>query len=365
MIKLLIVDDSALMRRLLGSVFSGRHDFEVTTARNGVEALAKLDEVGPDVVTLDVHMPDMDGLACLDRIMVERPCPVVMVSSLTGAGANVTLEALELGAVDFIAKPDGAISLAMDEFAPLLMEKVRSAARARIRCTTRLADRVRLRSGAKPRPPSPPIRRHPILSAVGTVTIETGPTDGIVVVGSSTGGPPALDALLSRLPADFPWPLIVAQHMPATFTGPLARRLDKLCALTVSEVVRPVPVEPGHVYIGRGDGDIIVSMRGGAPVVMPAPPSREHRWHPSVDRLVTSAMQHLGPERMTGILMTGMGNDGAASMTRLRETGGRTIAEAEETAVVWGMPGELVRAGGAQIVAPVDEIADRLLELVP
>ena len=365
MIKLLIVDDSALIRRLLAGVFSGQDDFEVSVARNGVEALTRLREVKPDVVTLDVHMPEMDGLMCLDRIMVERPCPVVMVSSLTEAGADVTLEALELGAVDFIAKPDGAISLAIDTFAPLVLEKVRAAARARIRSTARLAERLRLRNGSKPDAALPAARRHTVSSAMIAGTIKPGPADGIVVVGCSTGGPPALDALLSRLPADFPWPLVVAQHMPATFTGPLARRLDKLCALAVSEVVRPVPVERGHVYVGRGDADVILSMRGGVPVVMPAPPSSEHRWHPSVDRLVTSAMQHLEAVRVTGILMTGMGNDGAAAMTRLRAAGGRTIAEAEQTAVVWGMPGELVRAGGAQIVVPVDEIAARLLDLVP
>lgn len=365
MIKLLIVDDSALIRRLLTNVFSGQDDFDVSVARNGAEALAKLREVKPDVVTLDVQMPEMDGLTCLDRIMVERPCPVVMVSSLTDAGADVTLEALELGAVDFITKPDGAISLAIDAFAPLVLEKVRAAARAKIRPTARLAERVRLRNGSEHQARPHPIRRQARPSAVLAGTVAAGPADGVVVVGTSTGGPPALDSLLSRLPADFPWPLIVAQHMPATFTGPLARRLDKLCALAVSEVVRPVPIERGNVYVGRGDADVIVSMRGGTPVVMPAPSSSEHRWHPSVDRLVASAMQHLGAARVTGILMTGMGNDGATAMTRLRETGGRTIAEAEESAVVWGMPGELVRAGGAQIVAPVGEIAARLLEFLP
>ena len=366
MINLLIVDDSALMRRLLAGVFSGQHDFTVSTARNGVEALAKLGEVKPDVVTLDVHMPEMDGLTCLDRIWVERPCPAGMVRSLTEAGADVTLEALQLGAVDFIAKPEGAVSLSIDDFAPRVLEKVRSASRAKMRRSTRLAERVRLSSGAKPSAPSNgATRREATAPSIAASTAEKGPANGIVVVGTSTGGPPALEALLSRLPADFPWPLIVAQHMPASFTGSLARRLDRLCALDVSEVVGPMTIERGHIYVGRGDADVIVSVRAGALVVMPAPPSGEHRWHPSVDRLVLSAMQHLESKHVTGILMTGMGNDGAAAMTRLRRTGGRTIAEAEDTAVVWGMPGELVRAGGAQIVAPVDEIADRLIELLP
>ncbi|WP_246725344.1 CheB methylesterase domain-containing protein, partial [Beijerinckia sp. L45] len=185
--------------------------------------------------------------------------------------------------------------------------------------------------------------------------------DMIVVVGCSTGGPPALDLLLSPLPADFPWPILVAQHMPASFTGPLARRLDRLCAVTVVEVTRPMAILPGHVYIGKGDADMIVSLRPEGPVVMATPSLPEFRWHPSVDRLVTTALQHLGAERLIGVLMTGMGNDGAVTMTRLRKEGGRTIAEAEETAIVWGMPGELVKAGGAQVVTPVDAIADRLL----
>jgi two-component system chemotaxis response regulator CheB len=153
--------------------------------------------------------------------------------------------------------------------------------------------------------------------------------------------------------------------MPATFTGSLARRLDKLCALPVSEVVGPTPLLPGHVYIARGDADIILSARGTGTIALSAPSSPEYRWHPSVDRLVESAMAHREAARIVGILMTGMGNDGARSMTRLRAAGGRTLAEAEETAIVWGMPGELVKAGGAEIVAPLDRIAHRLMDMVP
>jgi two-component system chemotaxis response regulator CheB len=173
-----------------------------------------------------------------------------------------------------------------------------------------------------------------------------------------------LDALLSGLPAEFPWPLIVAQHMPATFTGPLARRLDKLCSLSVVEVTHATPLARGTVYIARGDADIILTTRSTGLVVMPAPSLVEYRWHPSVDRLVSTAMEHMDASRLVGVLMTGMGNDGAGAMTRLRAAGGRTIAEAEETAVVWGMPGELVRAGGADIVAPLHLIADHLLDLM-
>jgi two-component system, chemotaxis family, protein-glutamate methylesterase/glutaminase len=362
-IRLLIVDDSPLMRRLLGGVFTTEGDFEIAFARNGVEALEQLKAFRPDVVTLDVNMPGMDGLACLDRIMLEHPCPVVMVSSLTEAGASVTLEAFELGAVDFITKPDRAISLEMETLAPKLVETVRAASRARLPSSLRLAERVRLRSGlGKPaaavaprrRAPAPPPKRQ----------IKAAPTHVLVLIGVSTGGPPALDAVLSRLPADFPWPVVVAQHMPGSFTGPLARRLDKLCALNVTEAALPMPLAPGNVYIGKGDADVIVSVRPDGPVVLAAPSLPEHRWHPSVDRLVDSAMQHFAPERLLGVLMTGMGSDGAEAMARLKEQGGRTIAEAEESAVVWGMPGELVRRGGAQVIAPLETIADRIMDMV-
>ena len=187
---------------------------------------------------------------------------------------------------------------------------------------------------------------------------------GLVIIGTSTGGPPALDAVLSEIPADFPWPILVAQHMPAAFTASLAHRLDGLCALRVIEVARPTPLVPGCVYVARGDADMTVSRRSAGPVALSTPSSPEHRWHPSVDRLVDSASAAMPPERLVGVLMTGMGNDGARSMAALRAAGGRTIAEAEDTAVVWGMPGELVKVGGADVVAPLDAIAGKIREMV-
>ena len=365
MIKLLVVDDSALMRRLLGNLFAQHSDFEVAFARDGIEALDRVHDFAPDVVTLDINMPHMDGLACLNQIMLVRPCPVVMLSSLTEAAADVTLQAMALGAVDFVAKPAGAISLSMDELGPRLVASVRAASRARVRGSRRLAERVRLRvaglagdtvARAIPAPPT---------SAETRPRYAAGPVNGVVLVGCSTGGPPALDTLLAALPADFPWPMLIAQHMPGSFTGPLARRLNRLCALEVLEVTRPMKLAPGQVYVAKGEADMIISPRPGGPVVTAAPASAEHRWHPSVDRMVSTAMQHLDAARLIGVLMTGMGDDGAAAMTRLREAGGRTIAEAEETAVVWGMPGELVRAGGADIVAPIEDIAGHLLGWLP
>jgi two-component system chemotaxis response regulator CheB len=187
---------------------------------------------------------------------------------------------------------------------------------------------------------------------------------GIVLVGTSTGGPPALDALLSRLPADFPWPVVVAQHMPGSFTGPLARRLDGLCALQVQEASRPMPLAAGNVYVGKGDADVTLARRPSGLVVQPVPAHADYLWHPSVDRLVASALELVEPARLVGVLMTGMGRDGAVTMADMQVRGGRTIAESEETAVVWGMPGELVRAGGATVVARLEGIADALLGMV-
>lgn len=356
MTKVLVVDDSALMRRVLGEILR-EADFEVAFARDGVEALEQVSAFGPDVVTLDVQMPRMDGLTCLDRIMVEHPCPVVMVSSLTGEGAQTTLQALELGAVDFVQKPDGTVSLAVDQLAPVLIATVEAAARARVRRSHRLAERLRAGRTSALAGQGARRARQPVAGSMAAA-------DGLVIIGTSTGGPPALDAVLSQLPADFPWPVLVAQHMPASFTGSLAARLDGFCALPVLEVTRPTPIESGAIYIARGDADMIVSRRSERLVAMPAPRSPKHRWHPSVDRLVSSAMDHIPAQRLVGVLMTGMGDDGAKAMTALRAAGGRTIAEAEETAVVWGMPGELVKAGGAEAVEPLEAIGQRLIRMV-
>jgi two-component system chemotaxis response regulator CheB len=368
-IRLLAVDDSALMRRLLAEVFSTASDITVTFARNGVEALAVLDRIEPDVVTLDINMPEMDGLTCLDRIMVQRPCPVVMFSTLTADGAEQTLKALSLGAVDYVLKPGGAISLKLDEFGPVLIEKVRTASQARLSTSHRLSERVRLRVGM----PAAKARKSPATrkaKAPGEIEIPLGAlqkgksADRLVLVGCSTGGPPALDMLLEPLPATFPWPIVIAQHMPASFTGALADRLDRLCALEVVEVTKPMALRAGCVYVARGDADILISRRRADLIAMPAPLDSGLNWHPSVDRMVDSAMRSTEPGGLIGVLMTGMGYDGAAAMTRLHQSGGCTIAESEESAVVWGMPGELVRAAGADMVVPVEDIAPTLLRLV-
>lgn len=355
MINILVVDDSALVRKLIGKILSAEPDLNVQFARNGREALEAIALARPDVVTLDVHMPEMDGLTCLDRIMIEHPCPVVMVSSETAAGAQATLEALRLGAIDFVTKPTGAISLRIDDMARPLIEKVRTAAGAKVRGSLRLRERIRHRIGEGDRALSQTPRKQ-IEPANG------GP--GLVLIGTSTGGPPALETLLTALPAKFPWPIVIAQHMPATFTGPFARRLDGISELTVQEVREPVLLEPGCAYIGRGDADVIISRRGTRLFAMAAPAQSGYPWHPSTDRLVRSALNHLDPSRLVGVLMTGMGNDGAEAMALIHAQGAKTIAEAETTAVVWGMPGELVKAGGADFVVPLHGIAAQLRKLV-
>jgi two-component system chemotaxis response regulator CheB len=359
-IKVLVVDDSPLVRKLFGRVLTQEPGFEVAFARDGLEALDKLESFQPDVITLDVNMPQMNGLECLDRIMVQRPCPVVMVSSVTEQGADAALSALRLGAVDFIAKPSGAVSLHMDSFAPTFLEKIRAAASARLPASRRLRERVQLLSAGM-RPARARITAAENIEAEVELTVG----DGIVLVGTSTGGPPALEALLVALPSSFPWPILVAQHMPAGFTAAFAKRLDGICALNVVEVAQSMRIHPGCVYIGRGDADIVVSRRAAGLVVMAAPAKTTFPWHPSTDRLVRSAMAHVPARQLIGVLLTGMGDDGAKAMTELHAKGGRTIAEAEETAVVWGMPGELVRAGGADWVLPLARIAARLRKLVP
>lgn len=358
MIKVLAVDDSALMRKVLGKIFETQPDFSVAFAKNGVEGLAQNKAFKPDVITLDIQMPEMDGLACLDRLMVERPCPVVMLSSLTEEGAEATLEALRLGAVDVLAKPGGAVSLHIDAFGPQLVAKVRAAAQAKIRSTHRLKERVRAGQTTPRRSASKKSTK-----LVPKAARRTG--DGVVLIGVSTGGPPALEAVLTELPATFPWPIVIAQHMPATFTGALARRLNKICRIKVMELDARRRLEPGVAYIGKGDGDIVLEKRAGRTMAGPAVSEPDYLWHPSVDRMVRSALEAIEPAQLIGVLMTGMGNDGASAMALLCERGGVTIAESEESAIVWGMPGELVRARGADFLLPLSEIAAQLQKLAP
>jgi two-component system chemotaxis response regulator CheB len=357
MIKVLVVDDSALMRRRIAEILMTA-GFAVETVASGSDALARLAVIDPDVVTLDVDMPGMDGLTCLRRIMIEHPKPVVMVSALAAEGAEVTLEALRLGAVEAVQKPHGGGLRAVAAIADELVETVRIAASSRPRRTPGLRERL----------------RHTRTRIAGEDFVET-TTDapqapdedgsGFVLIGVSTGGPRTLEDILPDLPAAFPWPILVVQHMPSTFTGSLARRLDEICALRVVEVATPMTTQPGTVYIARGGTDMVLTRRGAHRLVMPMPPAADIPWHPSVDRLVESALRCAAPDRLVGVLLTGMGADGAASMAQMHERGSRVVAEAEESCVVFGMPQELIRRGGADAVLPSDRIAAQLLRWVP
>jgi two-component system chemotaxis response regulator CheB len=355
MIKLLIVDDSALMRRQLMTVFQAEGDFEIRQARNGDEAVKENKEFKPDVVTLDINMPEMDGLTALSLIMAERPVAVVMVSSLTKQGALATFEALNLGAVDYVPKPGGTISLSLDKVSSELLAKVRGAARARLKSprtsgsnATAVVRRMR-EEHAK------------TVAASSALTAPRGASDGVVVIGASTGGPRALEIVLSALPASFPWPVLVAQHMPAAFTKAFADRLDQCCALSVVEAATALPIVPGQIYIGKGGADIVLANRAGKLTVLPAPENAQYLWHPSVELLGRSVLQHYDAAKTTAVLLTGMGHDGSDAFTEIKKRGGRTIAESEDSAVVYGMPAELVRKGGASLVLRAEKVAAQLI----
>lgn len=356
MARILVVDDSALMRRLLVGVLQDA-GHEVATARTGLEGLEQLNAWQPDAVTLDINMPEMDGLTALSLMMQSRPTPVIMVSSLTERGARATFEALALGAVDFVAKPGGTISLNVDAIRGQLLQKIDTALQARP-ARPRAAGAQGTGSPAPRRAAAATGAAARLSRASGTAL---GRLDGLVIVGVSTGGPRALEDVLPALPADFPWPVVVAQHMPANFTDAFARRMDGLSRISVRECNDTMPLEPGCAYIGKGGTDMVVAERLGRLVVQPRPETPGHPWHPSVDVLVDSALRLMPANRLVGVLLTGMGNDGARAMAELRKQGGRTIAESADTAVVFGMPQELIELGGATLVLPLHDVARQVV----
>jgi two-component system chemotaxis response regulator CheB len=347
MTKILIVDDSALMRKLLREIFEKEGDFVIETARNGKEAIEKNLSFQPDVITLDINMPEMDGITALSHIMNQRPVPVVMVSSLTEKGALATFEALNLGAVDYVTKPGGTISLNIDEIRDEIISKVRSATRAKLK--TRALVRKIKEEREKILKPSPP-------KEVSTKD------ERLVLIGVSTGGPRTLEEILPELPADFPMPVIVAQHMPPTFTKSFAERLYSVCELNVVEVDHPMPVETGTIYIGKGGTDVVLARRSQQLIVHPKPENPSFLWHPSVEILGRSALEHCDPQKIIAVMLTGMGYDGADAFTEIKKRGGKTIAESEESAVVFGMPRELIERSGATVVLPAEKIAKQLIK---
>jgi len=351
-IRVLIADDSALMRREIKKILESAKDIEVVGAvRDGREAVDKTKELNPDVVALDINMPVMDGLTALQYIMMESPRPVVMVSSLTQEGALTTYEALELGAVDFVGKPGGTISMNIEQVAHDIVSKIRVAAKAN---TSRLGlSRQRRKTAVAGR--SQPARAS-----------EQKSSGKILVLGLSTGGPKTIMEVIPVLPADIGVPVIVVQHMPSHFTPTFAQRINASCAFPFKEAANGDVVEVGRGYLAPGDRHLLVTPRGGGRPgfmvrISDTPADTLHK--PSVDVTMQSVLECYG-HNVIGVLMTGMGADGARGMASIRQAGGRTIAESEETAVIYGMPAEAVRLGGAEFVLPAHEVADKIMQLV-
>jgi len=342
--RVLIVDDSALMRQLLTDILRQDSEIEVVgTAPDPIAAHAACERLAPDVMTLDVEMPRMDGLRFLENMMRVRPMPVVMVSSLTERGCDVTLRALELGAFDFVTKPKIDMARGTVALGAELVAKVKAAARARIRPASR-------------RKPVATLAAPPRLSPIRT-------THKLVAIGASTGGTEALRDVLSALPAESP-PIVIVQHMPPVFTKQFADRLDKQCKIRVREACDGDVVMPGHALIAPGGDYHMEIVSSGAQWkvrLRSAPPLNHHR--PSVDVLFESCARSVGPNAV-GIILTGMGADGAAGLLSMKRSGARTIAQDAATSVVFGMPKAAIECGAVDVVAPLDEVAERLLRAV-
>jgi two-component system, chemotaxis family, protein-glutamate methylesterase/glutaminase len=346
-VRVLIVDDSALVRRMLTEILAGDPDIEVVGAANDAYmAREKIKQLNPDVLTLDVEMPKMDGVTFLRNLMRLRPMPVVMVSSLTERGAEVTLDALSVGAVDFVSKPKIDVAATLAESCDELRTKIKAAAGVRVRtCSTAILDATPRHSADAVLGKAPPPSR-----------LRT--TDRIIAIGASTGGTEAIKDVLTRCPADSPG-IVIAQHIPKAFSGPFARRMDACSPVTVCEATDGQQILPGHVYIAPGDRHLLL-VRDGARYVCKLDdglPVNRHK--PSVDVLFRSVAQQAGANAI-GVILTGMGKDGAVGLKEMRDAGSPTIAQDEPTSVVWGMPGEAVAVGAVQHVLPLNDIAARI-----
>ena len=348
-ITVVVVDDSALMRRVLTEILNGDPGIEVVaTASDPLIAREKIRTLNPDVVTLDVEMPRMDGLTFLRNIMRLRPMPVVMVSSLTESGADVTLQALEIGAVDFVTKPKVGQREGLEMQADVLVSKVKAAARARLRPAREIDTPAKHDAGA-------------ILPQV-TAVRPYKTTDRIIAIGASTGGTEAIKDVLVPLSADTPI-IVITQHIPSMFSASFANRLDGLCKIRVSEATDGQVLMPGNAYIAPGDAHLLLERDGARYVsrLSDGPPVNRHR--PSVDVLFRSVAQNAGCNAV-GVLLTGMGDDGAKGLLEMKDAGAHTIAQDEATSVVWGMPGEAVKLEAAIDVVPLERVAGRMLEMV-
>ena len=334
--RVLIVDDSPFMQRLLSTLVGAADDIKVVgVASDPIEARERIKALSPDVITLDVEMPRMDGITFLERLMRLRPMPVVMVSSFTEANAEITLQALELGAVDFVTKPGVEGSTEFAEFGARLVDKVRAAA---------LADVHHAHGTARPLPAE-------------SAPFQPG---GLIAVGASTGGTEAIRELLAGFPPDAP-PVAIVQHMPEMFTRLFARRLDDLCAVKVTEAVHGEALRAGHAYIAPGDRHLTIAAGPGRYEARLDQSEPVNRHRPSVDVLFQSVAKAAGA-RAAGVLLTGMGRDGADGLGAMKRSGAATFAQDQASCVVFGMPKVAIEAGHAGVVGPIDVLAQRVLE---
>lgn len=340
-IKVLVIDDSALIRSLMKEIINGQPDMEVVgQAPDPVTARELIKQLNPDVLTLDVEMPRMNGLEFLEKLMRLRPMPVVMVSSLTRQGNDVTLKALELGAVDFVTKPGlGSVTGSLSELSQEIGDKIRAAARARIR-----------RHAINESAPDAP---RPLAGQFLNIA------EKVICIGSSTGGTEALKEVLIRMPASMPG-ILITQHMPESFTAAFAHRLNGISAMTVKEAGHNERVLPGHAYVAPGHSHLLIKKSGAYYYTELSKSEPVNRHRPSVDVLFQSAAQVLGPNAV-GVILTGMGKDGAQGMLAMRNAGAHTIAQNETTCVVYGMPKAAVELGAAMEVVPLQDIAARIL----
>lgn len=348
-IKVLIVDDSALVRQTLSDIISSDPELEVIgMAQDPVVAVQKISEQAPDVITLDVEMPRMDGITFLQKIMAQHPIPVVMCSSLTEKGSETALRAMEFGAVDIITKPKMGTKQFIEESRIRICDSIKAAAASRIRPMRAI------------REVSPKYSADVIMEAPNTgAMVQT--TEKIVAVGASTGGTEALSAFLQMLPEDAPG-IVIVQHMPEHFTAAFAKRLNSICRVTVKEGENNDSVVRGHVLIAPGNKHMLLKRSGARYYVEVKDGPLVSRHRPSVDVLFRSAARYAG-KNAVGVIMTGMGDDGAHGMKEMHDAGARTIAQDEATCVVFGMPGEAIKLGGVDKVLPLEKIAAEVLRL--
>jgi len=350
-IKVLIVDDSAVVRQVLTSILESAKNIEVVgAARDPIDAREKIKQLNPDVLTLDVEMPKMDGVTFLKNLMRLRPMPVVMISTLTEAGADITLEALEVGAVDFISKPKMGVQEALEEYSAEIIEKVSIAAKAKVReykGTTEV-----LKPGKK-------LDADAVLEKK-TVNTRFKTTDKIVAIGASTGGTEAIKEVLESLPANAPG-IVISQHIPIAFSKAFTERVNKTCQVTVCEPKDKQKIIRGHAYIAPGDKHLLIE-RSGADYICrlnDGPPVNRHK--PSVDVMFRSVAQNVGPNAM-GVMLTGMGADGAQGMLEMKENGSYNISQDEDSCVVWGMPGAAVKLGAVDKEYTLSQIGKAILK---